>query len=64
MFTENDLGSAEWLAGLSELTRALGGKSFEEQLVAVLNRVLPIDHCVVFTHSDDGVVWRWERQRV
>jgi DNA-binding CsgD family transcriptional regulator len=55
MFAENDLGSAEWLACLGELTRALGSRSFEEQLVDVLNRVLPIDHCVVFTHSDDGV---------
>ena len=55
MLTEDDLGSAEWLACLSELTRSLGRKSFEAQLVDMLNRVLPIDHCVVFTHGDDGV---------
>ena len=55
MLTEDDLGSAEWLSCLSELTRSLGRKSFEAQLVDMLNRVLPIDHCVVFTHGDDGV---------
>ena len=55
MLDERDLGSAEWLACLGQLTRALGRKSFEEELVALLNRVLPVDHCVVFTHSDDGV---------
>jgi len=55
MLTEDDLGSAEWLSCLSELTRSLGRKPFEAQLVDMLNRVLPIDHCVVFTHGDDGV---------
>jgi DNA-binding CsgD family transcriptional regulator len=55
MLDERDLGSTEWLACLSQLARTLGRKSFEEELVGLLNRVLPIDHCVVFTHSDDGV---------
>jgi DNA-binding CsgD family transcriptional regulator len=55
LLTESDLGSAEWLACLGELTRSLGHKSFESRLVGLLNRVLPIDHCVVFTHGDDGV---------
>jgi DNA-binding CsgD family transcriptional regulator len=55
MLDEQDLGSTEWLACLGQLARSLGRKSFEEELVGLLNRVLPIDHCVVFTHSDDGV---------
>ena len=55
LLTESDLGSAEWLACLGELARSLGHKSFEARLVELLNRVLPIDHCVVFTHGDDGV---------
>jgi DNA-binding CsgD family transcriptional regulator len=55
MLDERELGSEEWLACLSQLARSLGRKSFEEELVALLNKVLPVDHCVVFTHSDDGV---------
>jgi len=55
MLDEQDLGSTEWLACLGQLARSLGHKSFEEELVGLLNRVLPIDHCVVFTHGDDGV---------
>jgi DNA-binding CsgD family transcriptional regulator len=55
VLSESDLGSAEWLACLGELTRSLGHKSFEARLVELLNRVLPVDHCVVFTHGDDGV---------
>ena len=55
MLDERDLGSAEWLACLGQLARSLGRKSFEEELVGLLNRVLPVDHCVVFTHSEDGL---------
>lgn len=50
-----DLGSDEWLEQLQRLTRVLGCKEFEEGVVALLNLVLPIDHCVVFTHGADGV---------
>jgi DNA-binding CsgD family transcriptional regulator len=55
MFTHEDLGSDQWLGRLSQLTRAVGRKSFEQELVELLNLVLPVDHCVVFTYSADGV---------
>lgn len=55
MLGVTDLGSSEWLEQLQRLTRALGGKEFEEEVVALLNLVLPIDHCVVFTHGAEGV---------
>jgi DNA-binding CsgD family transcriptional regulator len=55
MLCVTDLGSSDWLEQLQRLTRALGGKEFEEQVVALLNLLLPIDHCVVFTHGADGV---------
>jgi DNA-binding CsgD family transcriptional regulator len=55
MFTHADLGSDEWLERLTQLARLLGRKSFEHELVELLNLVLPVDHCVVFTHSPDGV---------
>lgn len=50
-----DLGSDEWLEHLRRLTRVLGHKEFEEEILALLNLVLPIDHCVVFTHGAEGV---------
>src|SRR5437868_3404528 len=55
MLSDESFGSDEWLAGLGRLVRALGRKEFEEELVALLNLALPIDHCVVFTYSADGV---------
>lgn len=55
MFSDGDLGSVEWLESLTQLTRSLGRKSFEEQVVALLNLIVPVDHCVVFTHGSDGV---------
>lgn len=55
MFSKSDLGSADWLAALGALTRALGRHAFEQQLMDLLNQILPIDHCVVFTYSRDGV---------
>lgn len=48
-------GSGAWLAQLTRLTQCLGGKKFEAELVALLNQVLPIDHCAVFTHDAGGV---------
>lgn len=55
MFSLQDLGSDAWLERLGRLTRALGHKAFEEEVVALLNEVVPVDHCVVFTHGADGV---------
>jgi DNA-binding CsgD family transcriptional regulator len=55
MFTHEDLGSDGWLERVGRLARALGRKSFEQELLELLNLVLPVDHCVVFTYSADGV---------
>lgn len=55
MIGVSDLGSDEWLDQLQRLARVLGCKEFEEEVLALLNLVLPIDHCVVFTHGADGV---------
>jgi DNA-binding CsgD family transcriptional regulator len=55
MFAAEDLGSVEWLERLARLSRAIGHKEFEAEIVAVLNLVLPVDHCVVFTYSADAV---------
>jgi DNA-binding CsgD family transcriptional regulator len=55
MFTHEDLGSDAWLESLTRLAREVGRKRFEQQLVELLNLVLPVDHCVVFTYSADGV---------
>src|SRR5262245_36210299 len=55
MFAHEDLGSDAWLERLGQLARALGRESFEHEVVELLNLILPIDHCVVFTYSTDGV---------
>jgi DNA-binding CsgD family transcriptional regulator len=55
MFSKDDLGSTGWLERLTALTRALGRGAFEQELIELLNLVLPIDHCVVFTYSEDGL---------
>lgn len=55
MIHVDDIGSRDWLDHLQRLTRALGSKEFESEVVALLNLVLPIDHCVVFTHGSEGV---------
>ena len=53
MFAAEQLGPPEWLDQLASLARALGKPEFESELMQLLNLVLPIDHCVVFTYSDD-----------
>lgn len=55
MIRVDDLGSIEWVEHVRRLTRTLGHKEFEEEVVLLLNLVLPIDHCVVFTHGAEGV---------
>lgn len=55
VFSPQDLGSDDWLERLTRLARALGCKSFDQELLELLNRVLPVDHCVVFTYSADGL---------
>lgn len=55
VFSQHDLGSELWLECVARLTRVLGRRSFGRELLELLNRVLPIDHCVVFTYSEDGL---------
>lgn len=55
MFSDAELGSDAWLERLGRTARALGSRRFEEELLALLNEVLPVDLCVVFTHSVDGL---------
>ncbi|MBL8271792.1 LuxR family transcriptional regulator [Steroidobacter sp.] len=55
MFAAEQLGPIEWLEQLARLARELGKREFEAELMALLNLVLPIDHCVVFTYSGEQV---------
>lgn len=55
MFAAEHLGSVQWLERLARVSRAVGHKAFEEEVVALLNLVLPVDHCVVFTYSADAL---------
>lgn len=51
---EPALGSQPWLERLTEACRALGSAEFEDRLLALLNHVVPVDHCVVFTYDAGG----------
>lgn len=55
MFSDAELGSDAWLERLARTARALGSRRFEQELLALLNELLPVDLCVVFTHSPDGL---------
>jgi DNA-binding CsgD family transcriptional regulator len=55
MFSDAEIGSDAWLERLGRTARALGSRRFEQELLALLNEVLPVDLCVVFTHSPDGL---------
>lgn len=43
-----------WLDDLTAVAEALGAADFGDRLLAFLNRVVPVDHCAVFTFSPDG----------
>ena len=47
-------GHPTWVEGLTQLCRCIGSPSFESCLLKLLNKVTPVDHCVVFTFSEDG----------
>jgi len=47
-------GEQAWLDGLTLLCRCIGTKEFESCLLKLLNKVTPIDHCVVFTYGETG----------
>jgi DNA-binding CsgD family transcriptional regulator len=46
--------SEELLSALTRTFQTIGSDKFNEALMAVLNQLLPIDHCVVFTFSENG----------
>ena len=46
-----DIGSDEWLEGLTALTQAAGSAAFEQTLFKFMNKLLPVDHCAVFTYG-------------
>lgn len=46
-----NFGSPEWLKSVADVAQAIGQSSFEQRLFELLNRVLHIDHCVVFTFT-------------
>ncbi|HEY8352739.1 MAG TPA: helix-turn-helix transcriptional regulator [Sphingomonadales bacterium] len=43
-----------WLDELTAVAGSLGAPEFGDRLLAFLNRVVPVDHCAVFTFSPDG----------
>ncbi len=47
-------GHPKWLEGLTQLTRCIGAAQFESCLLKLLNKITPVDHCVVFTFGEDG----------
>lgn len=47
-------GHPVWLEGLTTLCRCIGMPTFESCLLKLLNKVTPIDHCVVFTFGEGG----------
>lgn len=49
-----DAETPEWLHDLTEVTKALGEPAFVDHLMRLLNRIVPVDHCAVFTFSPEG----------
>jgi len=47
-------GERAWLDGLTQLCRCIGTPTFESCLLKLLNKVTPVDHCVVFTYGETG----------
>jgi len=47
-------GDPGWLEGLTQLCRCMGTPAFESCLLKLLNKVTPVDHCVVFTYGESG----------
>lgn len=47
-------GDPAWLEGLTQLCRCIGSPAFESCLLKLLNKVTPVDHCVVFTYGESG----------
>lgn len=47
-------GDPIWLEGLTQLCRCIGSPAFESCLLKLLNKVTPVDHCVVFTFGESG----------
>lgn len=48
----SDIG--KYLEYLVNVIRSLGTSNFEENLMVFLSKIVPIDHCAVFTYSNKG----------
>lgn len=48
-----DIGSHDWLHGITEVCQNIGLAEFDQTLFCFLNGVLPIDHFAVFTYSEE-----------
>lgn len=46
-----EIGSDEWLLDLTALSQSAGSQAFEQSLFRLLNKLLPVDHCAVFTYD-------------
>ncbi len=49
-----DASVPDWLDDVAAVSTALGEDVFEARLMALLNRILPVDHCAVFTFNPEG----------
>ena len=44
----------KYMRYLATVVNSIGSPDFEERFVAFLSRLVPIDHCCIFTYSDKG----------
>jgi len=51
---KNCPATADLLAEVAKLTRAVGEEIFEGRMIDFLSAVVPVDHCVVFTYTNSG----------
>jgi DNA-binding CsgD family transcriptional regulator len=49
-----DVGSPQWIAALTDVIKTIGRDQFVDRFMALLNGILPVDHCAVFTFSPEG----------
>jgi len=44
----------QYVRFLAKVVNSLGKPEFEEHFIEFLSKLVPIDHCAVFTYSDNG----------
>lgn len=54
-FSPEELGSARWLAALSNVSMMIGTPAFPAAFLGLVNRLAPTTHCSVFSYRYDGV---------